>query len=65
MQDDEYAIYDTNQQRLRYLIEFKLKDDVLKALEIDKKDNIAADEGNVSGKETADSGLNDFFPTYL
>lgn len=58
--DDEYAIYDTNQQRLRYLIEFKLKDDVLKALEIDKKDNIAADEGNVSGKETADSvELND------
>ena len=27
-QDDEYAVYNTNQQRIRYLVEFTVRGDV-------------------------------------
>lgn len=58
LQDDEYAIYKTNQQRLQYLVEFRVADDVLKVLDIDNRDKIAVDEGSapLSKKKNADLG---------
>ena len=51
-QDDEYAVYSTNQQRIRYLVEFTLPDDELTSLPL--SDN----EGAVDTGDDSDVDIN-------
>ena len=44
MQDDEYAIYDTSQQRQRYLVEFTLPNDKVKEIISQSEEEISASE---------------------
>ena len=44
MQDDEYAIYDTSQQRQRYLVEFTLPNDKVKGIISQSEEEISASE---------------------
>ncbi|KAI0229496.1 Protein mono-ADP-ribosyltransferase PARP4 [Lamellibrachia satsuma] len=43
-QDDEYAIYDTSQQRQRYLVEFTLPNDKVKGIISQSEEEISASE---------------------
>ena len=50
LQDDEYAVYSTNQQRIRYIVEFTLPGDKPDRTTLPVSDS----EGAVYSEETSD-----------
>ena len=55
LQDDEYAIYSCNQQRMKYLVEFTLPEDEKRGLDVSQASDTGIDIDDDS--EGHDSGI--------